>query len=295
MRTSLAARAAVSATIAGTMIMLSAGCARADGAPAGGATPYRYDADAVVLRVQWVGGFVMPSALLTRLPLVSIYGDGRLITQGPQIEIYPGPALPNVQVQHIDPANLDTLVQLALDAGVGDNPDLGMPGVADVPSTRFTVLTSKGAEKLDAFALMESAMPGLSTAQQAARKKLLDLQNALIDPSGVLGKGSVSESVEFQPAAIAGVVSPWTNPGGDLPAQRPKAWPGPALPGPAVGQGGLDQHCVTVSGPALAPVLAAARQANVLTPWTSGGKRWTVAFRPLLPDERDCSSLSLQS
>jgi hypothetical protein len=293
MRTTLAARAAMSATIAGSMILLSAACARADGAAAATDTPYRYDADAVVLRVQYVGGFVMPATLLTRLPIVSIYGDGRLITEGPQIEIYPAPALPNVQVQHIDPADLDTLVQLALDAGVGTKPDLGEPPVADIPTTRFTVLTSKGTETLDAYALSFDAS-GLSPAQQAARKKLLDLQNVLMDPSGVLGRGSVGDSVEYQPAGVAAIASPWTRPGDGLPAQQPKAWPGPALPGASVGQG-LDLSCLTVSGPSLAPVLAAARQANAITPWTSGGKRWIVAFRPLLPDERDCASLSLQS
>jgi hypothetical protein len=285
----------MSATIAGSMILLSAACARADGAPGTADTPYQYDADALVLRVQWVGGFVAPSALLTRLPLVSIYGDGRLITQGPQIEIYPAPALPNVQVQHIDPAHLDKLVQLALDAGVGGKPDFGDPPIADAPSTRFTVLTSKGPQTTDVYALGEADMPGFTPAQRTARKKLIDLQNALTDPSGVLGKGSVSESVEFQPAAVAGIVTPWTKPGDDLPAQQPKAWPGPALPGPAIGPGGLEQHCLTVSGSSLGAVLAAARQANMLTPWRSGGKQWSVALRPLLPDERDCSSLSLQS
>jgi hypothetical protein len=61
-----------------------------------------------------------------------------------------------------------------------------------------------------------------------------------------------------------------------------------------VGQG-LDLGCATVAGAQLAPVLAAAGTANALTPWTSGGKRWIVAFRPLLPDEKDCGSLQLQS
>jgi hypothetical protein len=37
--------------------------------------------------------------------------------------------------------------------------------------------------------------------------------------------------------------------------------------------------------PALAPTV---RQANQLTPWTSGGRRFSVSFRPLLPDENDC-------
>ena len=32
----------------------------------------------------------------------------------------------------------------------------------------------------------------------------------------------------------------------------------------------------------------AATQANQLTPWTSGGRRYAIAFRPLLPDEATC-------
>ncbi len=31
--------------------------------------------------------------------------------------------------------------------------------------------------------------------------------------------------------------------------------------------------------------------ANAATPWVSDGKRWTVALRPLLPDETDCGDL----
>jgi hypothetical protein len=38
-------------------------------------------------------------------------------------------------------------------------------------------------------------------------------------------------------------------------------------------------------------VLAAAATANAATPWDSGGTRWSVAFRPLLPDESGCADL----
>jgi hypothetical protein len=31
-----------------------------------------------------------------------------------------------------------------------------------------------------------------------------------------------------------------------------------------------------------------ARTADQLTPWTSEARRYAIAFRPLLPDERDC-------
>jgi hypothetical protein len=291
MRTPLAVRAAAAATIAGTMILLAAGCARADGAPAADPTPYQYDPDAVVLRVQHVGGFVTPTMLLKRLPMVTYYGDGRVITEGPQIAIFPAPALPNVQVQQIDPAHLDTLVTRALDAGVGTKPDLGEPGVADLPTTRFTVFTSNGTQTLDAYALTDGELPGLGKEQQAARKKLLDLQATLTDPTGVLGKGTIGDSVEYKPTVLAAIASKWV--GTDTVGSKVHTWPGPPLPGTSMGQG-LDLGCVTVTGTMLDSVLAAARDTNEQTIWKSGDKLWFLAFRPLLPDERDCSSLQLQ-
>jgi hypothetical protein len=39
-------------------------------------------------------------------------------------------------------------------------------------------------------------------------------------------------------------------------------------------------------------VLDAAGSANALTPWVaSDGTRWSVTFRPLLPDEGGCTDL----
>ena len=32
----------------------------------------------------------------------------------------------------------------------------------------------------------------------------------------------------------------------------------------------------------------AAQDTNTLTPWTSDGRRYGIAFRPLLPDQHDC-------
>jgi hypothetical protein len=40
-------------------------------------------------------------------------------------------------------------------------------------------------------------------------------------------------------------------------------------------------------------VLEAARGGNASTPWVTGdGSRWSVAFRPLLPDETGCADLT---
>jgi hypothetical protein len=48
----------------------------------------------VVLRIEQSGGFVAVQYNLTRMPMLTLYGDGLYLTPGPQIEIYPGPALP---------------------------------------------------------------------------------------------------------------------------------------------------------------------------------------------------------
>jgi hypothetical protein len=49
---------------------------------------------------------------------------------------------------------------------------------------------------------------------------------------------------------------------------------------------------VTATGQAAAAVLAAARSATQLTPWTStDGRKWSVTFRPLLPGESGCADL----
>ncbi len=131
-------------------LLLLAGCAQP-----GGATPMPYtaappsvslpdDAAALVLRVEQVGGFLPPGAQLSRVPSYSLYADGRLISAGPVPAIYPGPALPNLQVQQLDEADVQALVDRALAAGVGGTADLGSPPIADMPSTRFTVTTAEG-------------------------------------------------------------------------------------------------------------------------------------------------------
>jgi len=61
-----------------------------------------------------------------------------------------------------------------------------------------------------------------------------------------------------------------------------------ALPGepflPPVG-------CVTATGAQGQAVLAAAKRATTITPWTSADRQWTVVLRPLLPDEAGCADL----
>lgn len=272
------------------LLLAATGCAKVDGAgDAGSSGPPA--ADAAVLQVTYVGGFLPTGMLVTRLPLISVYGDGRVVTEGPQILIYPGPALPNVQVQKISIADVAQLVDRAAAAGVGSLPDLGQPPVADAPSTRFAVLTKGGLKVTEVYALAEATGSGLTEEQLNGRAKLKELLGALTDLPKTLGSGAVSPSQPYQPMALAAVSRPWTADGSGTGDQPQVAWPGPALPGKPVG-GGIELGCVTVPGDALSQVLAAAKKASTATPWTSGGTKWTVTFRPLLPDEAGCDDLA---
>jgi hypothetical protein len=272
-------------------VLLLGACARpgtaADaGAPAAGepiTESATADPDSVALRVEYRGGFVPPQYLLGRLPVVTVYADGRVITDGPVPLIAPGPALPNLQVQQITPERVRKLTADALAAGVKTGADFGSPGVADIPSTRITVATGYGTETAEAIALNEAQAddPALTSAQKTARAKLKKFVEQLTALDGA--------TEPYRPAEVAGLARAYVASGDGLEG-KPVDWPGPALPGDALDKD-LDIRCVSVTGAAKDKVWAAAEKANQQTPWVSGGKQWSVLFRPLLPDESGCESL----
>jgi hypothetical protein len=283
------------ATAAVALFLLSA-CARsADGAPIGSAASASAgsgaaDPDSLVLRVEHNGGFVPPEVLSGRIPEVSVYADGRMITVGPVTAIYPGPALPNLLVQQLAPATLDALVAKAVAAGVQTGADLGQPGVADVPTTRVTVVTAAGPQFVDANALSEARPndPNLTAAQQAARVKLAAFVRELTDLPNAAGQPTAQP---YRAKTVAALSRPYAQGSGDLPKPPAAvAWPGPALPGDDLHQG-TKLGCVCATGAEAVTLTDAAAKANAATPWTSAGKQWSVTFRPLLPDETDCADL----
>ncbi|GAA3391493.1 hypothetical protein GCM10020369_49680 [Cryptosporangium minutisporangium] len=241
--------------------------------------------DALVLRAESVGGFVPATLIYGRIPTVSIYADGRVITEGPQVTIYPAPALPNLLVRTITRTEIDRLIAAAQRAGVGRPTDFGSPGITDVPTTRFTLVDEGRTLTSEVYALGETPEDdqSLTTAQREARARMRALLVTLTDPAG-----SPSDE-RYRPTAVATIVTAYgANTDQDTPPPA-RAWRGAALPGRVVGP--ADMSCALTTGAAVDTVLADAASANAATPWTYGGRRWSLTFRPLLPDETGCESL----
>lgn len=245
----------------------------------------RYEPDEVVLRIDVYGGLVPVEMHATALPPVTVYGDGRVVYLGSQRQPHGSSALPNVLIRTISEDAVADLVIRALRAGVGYRPHYENPGLMDAPMTKFTLVTTAGTMTTTVYGLgIDDRRPA---DERRARERLGELQDQLTDLPSVLGDEAGQER-PYEPHAVAAVNTPST--GDPDPAKPEVAWPGPALPGEAMRSfGGLS--CLTLTGPDIAPVLDAAQEAALYSPWTSGDARYHVWLRPLLPEEATCDDL----
>jgi hypothetical protein len=269
--------------------LLAAGCGRLTKAGSQGIDHPTGPAD-LVLRMDVGGGFVAPAYELRRIPTWSLFGDGRIITEGPQIEIYPGPALPSVQVQTISEEGIQAILEAAEAAGLlGPDRTYGQGCVADAPTTTFTVSADGIKHVVSAYALgmVPGSCPGEDT---EARGKLARFSTKLSDLAGWLPNGSLGEQGQFEFSEIRVYAQPYA--GSPEPGLHQTAidWP-LSDPLPTFGEADAtfgDYRCGVVSGTDLAKLLPEAQRANDLTPWRSGGAVYSLTFRPLLPDEHTC-------
>lgn len=281
------------ASLAAAALLLTA-CA--DAAPTTSAsTPDRSHATAagdLVLRWGYEGGFTPPGYQLTNLPAFSLYGDGTILRPGPQIEIYPPPALPAIEALTVDEEGIQSILDAAFDAGldtVDDLTDMGSVMIADAADTVFTLRADGVDRTVRVYALGEltERPQGMSRDEFEARRALQRLVEQLSTLESWLPDGSVGPSSVYEADGARVYVSGY-RPDPDM-RQPPVSWP---LATPLAGIGddaGVGFRCVAITGEEWSGVLEpAATGANQLTPWTSEGARFAVAFRPLLPDETSC-------
>lgn len=256
----------------------------------GGEISHPMGANELVLRWEYQGGFVAPEYTLTRPPSWSLYGDGSLIVEGPVIEIYPGPALPNLLVTRLSEDGIQAILRAARDAGLmNGDASYPYPCVADAPDTVFTTNAEGTTSVVSATALGNTDGGACPNVDTAARKDLAGFLSKIGDLATMLPSGSIGTEEPYAYSEIRIYAMPYQGQP-DVPQER-VAWP-LATPLDSFGDpqqvGIQDARCGVVSGADLDTLMPLMQGANELTPWTSGGSRYRLILRPLLPDEHGC-------
>lgn len=272
-------------TIALALAIVSAACGGdADDASttsttsAPGTTSAPTDPDQRILEVRYEGGFAPVEFLFSQTPRFTLYGDGRLIFEGPTPAIFPGPLLPNLQVVDIGVDGLNDVLA-AVEAS-------GLPAiteefnndaanfVADAANTVITYTDDNGDHLYDVYALgitdddpqltslmrIVNVLDQLSTTAPDAGEYTVDRMQVIVGPAFSDG---VDATIEPWPLAIA-------------PADVPDFV--------------VDLKCTVIDGEEAASVLPIFQAANQSTFFEDGGTEYRLTVRPLLAGEAGCQA-----
>lgn len=248
----------------------------------------------LVLRVEVGGGFVPAEVAVAQIPPFSLFGDGRVITEGPRIQIFPRPALPNLLVTRVSEEGVQRILEEARDAGLlGPDRHYDYPFVADAPTTTFTVVAEGTRHVVSAYALGFELTGGPPPDEESRdpRSALAEFEARVLNLRSWLPEGSVGEEEFFAFDELRIYARPWT--ARDQPAELEptvKEWPlaqslaefGRPVDFPP------DTRCGSVQGKELETLLPTLQESNELTLWRSEGATYRLVLRPLLPDESGC-------
>lgn len=251
-----------------------------------------------VIRASWTQA-LPPRSTFGNLPVLVVTADGLLLTQGPVMEIYPGPLVAPVVERPISPRGVAQLMQDAKEAGIlrpdGDFTGGGLPlGAA---AARLQVVVDGVAYDLVGDATAATPCPPTQSCPApvpGTPAAFATFWNRLLDVAGWLAP-ELGPETEHLPASYAVIVGPPPEPWEGL---APVTWPvaDPALDElgkPMRGEPGA--RCGTASGDlaaALRPVFAGATQLTPFVATASASATHGLTVRPLLPgDEDPCAPL----
>lgn len=236
-------------------------------------------ADEVVFEYAERGGFVPREYAFRDLPVVLVSGDGRVFAEGPMIEIYPQPLLPNVQVQTISEAGIQQLLAAADEAGLfRDVEYVDDTMIADASTATVTILVDGDRWTHEAYAL-GFAEPGAGEADPD-RAALAEFLERVGDLPSLIGADELGPQEAFVPDSYRIQALPIEDPAayGDE-AIEPTILDWPASTGVALADAA---ECALVAASEVGELFASANQ---LTFFTEGDVTYELAVGPLLPGD----------
>ncbi|HET8570712.1 MAG TPA: hypothetical protein VFN14_02380 [Candidatus Limnocylindria bacterium] len=275
-----------------TLLALLLAACRGSGGPT--PDPSAPDADTAVLRVDVRGGLVGPDFPFAQLPSFLLLGDGRVLQPGAIEAIFPGPLLAPLEQRRLSADGMRRILAEVAATGLFDTSRefRGAP-VADAPDTIFTLRTGDRVTVISINALGLVDGPGLSAEEARAHQALGALSNRLMGLEQWLPASAWTHrgSQPYRPDAYRLLLRET-----DANEREPTgigfnlaAWPGRTGPDGGVASAAFGGRCLVVSGDEAQRWTAAIGKANQLTRWTTGGRRYLVMPRPLLPGEpREC-------
>ena len=246
-------------------------------APATASYVHPTGADEVVISYAELGGFTTREFAFQQTPTVLVSGDGQVFGPGAQIEIYPAPLLPAVQVQTITETGIQNLLAAADDAGLFADIDYTTESLVADASTATVVISVDGNTWThEAYAL---GFAGSEDGEPMPERVALQAFIAqLTDPSELAGAENLGETSMFEPTeyAIAAMpVDDLSAYGGDGIEPTIEEWPA------AISVRLIDAStCVTLPASEIGELLAVADQ---LTFFTDADVTHQVVARPVLP------------
>ena len=251
--------------------------------------------DAVVLRVSYSGGFVGPGFDLLNHPTFSLLGDGRVIVPGAQVLLFPGPALPAMNVRRLTESGIQAVLAELEATGLFAE-DLDLRGAANCVADASDVIFALHADQRDVtvtvygLGILDGAgsCPGVSADELAMHVTLNRLTARLSDLDSWLPAGSWADGwQDYRPDAMRLIVrnADADEPDGSGIPSSLVPWPAGSDPATFGEETDFGLRCGVVGGTDADEWYDLLGAANQLTRFTRDEHRYAVSIRFLLPDE----------
>jgi hypothetical protein len=283
-----------SALVATGLLALSlAACSPAGSSPSPAASPSASPTEAggiehptgateIVLRMKEGGGFVPMGYAATEMPQFTVYGDGTVIYRPAGLPgVGEGQVLPPLRKARMSEAQIGKLVSYALQAGLEDARErYENQMVADAPTTAFDIDAGGTTKSVSVYALGLGGLEGAGPDDPVLRG-LQELAELLRNFENSVERGDATDEGEYEPPAYRAVIIEGEAFGEQI------EWPWPDLePADFKPEGDMGFLSADVT-PEQARQVVEDPAGGFLGALVTGpdGKSYTLALRPLLPDE----------